>query len=145
MKPTTYRAAVQRSMPDMVSSWRCILALAGGGLFRPLALIKKRKKYKEKKMPKSLLGKYASGLLILFLLCLITLFIGLRNGMIPRGSIQAMIIGISMLITGLATFITGLISLIKYKDRSPAIILTIIFGIIAVLIIIMVVSEMLGL
>ena len=107
-----------------------------------LALIKK---YKEKKMPKSLLGKYASGLLILFLLCLITIIIGVRNGMTPRGSIQAMIIGISMLITGLATFITGLISLIKYKDRSPAIILTIIFGIIAVLIIIMVVSEMLGL
>ena len=59
-------------------------------------------------MPKSLLGKYASGLLILFLLCLITVVIGIATGMTPRGSIQAIIIGISMLITGLATFITGL-------------------------------------
>jgi hypothetical protein len=99
----------------------------------------------EKKMPKSLLGKYAIGLLILFLLCFITVFIGVNNGMTPRGSIQARVIGTSMLITGLATFITGLTSFIKYKDRSPAIILTIIFGIIAVLIIIMEVSEMIGL
>ncbi len=96
-------------------------------------------------MPKSLLGKYASGFLILFILCFLAVVIGVNSGMIPRGSIQANIIGISMVITGLATLITGLISLIKYKDRSPAIILTIIFGIIAVLIIIMAVSEMLGL
>ena len=96
-------------------------------------------------MPKSLLGKYASGLLILFLLCLIIISIGVRNGMTPRGSIQARIIGISMIITGLATFITGLISLIKYKDRSLAILLTVVFGIIAVLITVMEISEMLGL
>ena len=96
-------------------------------------------------MPKSLLGKYASGLLVLYLLCLITIFVGVRNGLTPRGSIQARVIGTSMLITGLAAFITGLTSFIKYKDRSPAIILTIIFGIIAVLIIIMEVSEMIGL
>ena len=96
-------------------------------------------------MPKSLLGKYAIGLLIIFLLCLITITIGVNSGITPRGSIQARTIGVSMLITGLATFITGLISLIKYKDRSPAIILTIIFGIIAVLIIVMEVSEMIGL
>ena len=96
-------------------------------------------------MPKSLLGKYAGGLLILFLLCLITIIIGVDNGMTPRGSIQARVIGTTMLASGLATFITGLISLIKYKDRSPAIILTVIFGIIAVLIIVMEISEMIGL
>ena len=95
-------------------------------------------------MPKSMLGKYSFGLLILFLLCLITITLGVNTGMTPRGSIQARIIGISMLITGLATFITGLISLIKYRDRSPAIILAIIFGIIAALIIVMEVSEMIG-
>jgi len=96
-------------------------------------------------MPKSLLGKYAGGLLIIFLLCLVTVFIGVRNGMTPPGSLQARIIGVSMLVTGLATFITGLISLIKYKDLSPTIILTIIFGIIAMLIIVMEISEMIGL
>jgi len=96
-------------------------------------------------MPKSLLGKYAIGLLIIFLLCLITTIIGVNSGITPRGSIQARTIGVSMLITGLATFITGLISLTKYEDRSPAIILTIIFGAIAVLIIVMEVIEMIGL
>ena len=95
-------------------------------------------------MPKSLLGKYASGLLILFLLCLIIIIVGVNSGMTPRGSIQAKIIGISMLVTGLATFITGLISLIKYKDRSAAIITTIIFGVIALLIIVIEISEMIG-
>jgi len=96
-------------------------------------------------MPKSLLGKYASGLLILFLLCLIIIIVGVNNGMTPRGSIQARIIGLSMLVTGFATFITGLISLIKYKDRSAAIITTIIFGVIALLIIVIEISEMIGL
>ena len=96
-------------------------------------------------MPKSLLGKYASGLLILFLLCLIIIIVGVNSGMTPRGSIQAKIIGTSMLVTGLATFITGLISLIKYKDRSAAIITTIIFGVIALLIIVIEISEMIGL
>lgn len=96
-------------------------------------------------MPKSLLGKYALGLLIIFILCLFAITIGVNSKITPRGSIQARIIGVSMLITGLGTFITGLISLIKYKDQTPAIILTIIFGIIAVLIIVMEVSEMIGL
>ncbi len=95
-------------------------------------------------MPKSLLGKYASGLLILSLLCLITVIFGARNGMTPPGSIQARIIGISMLIMGVAAFITGLISLVKYEDRSPAIILTLFFGIIGVFITIIEVSEMIG-
>ena len=86
---------------------------------------------KEIKIPKSLPGKYALGLLIIFLLCLIAITIGVYSGITPRGSLQARTIGVSMLIAGLAAFITGLISLIKYKDRSPAIISTIIFGAIA--------------
>jgi len=70
-------------------------------------------------MPKSLLGKYASGLLILFLLCLIAVYIGIATGMTPRGSIQAIIIGTSMLITGLATFITGLITrLLQHFNKA---------------------------
>ena len=36
MKPTTDRAAVQRSVPGSVSSWWCILASVGGGLSRTL-------------------------------------------------------------------------------------------------------------
>lgn len=96
-------------------------------------------------MPGSRLGKYASGLLILFLLSLTIIVIGVRNGMTPPGSIQAQIIGTFMLITGLSTFITGLISLIKYRDRSILVLLTVIFGLIALLIIVMEVSEMMGL
>ena len=96
-------------------------------------------------MPKSLLGKYASGLLIFFLLCLIIIIVGVNSGMTPRGSIQARIIGLSMLVTGLATLITGLISLIKYKARSAPIVTTTIFGVIALLIIVIENSEMIGL
>ncbi|MEJ2105142.1 MAG: hypothetical protein P8X47_11275 [Ignavibacteriaceae bacterium] len=96
-------------------------------------------------MHKSLLGKYASGLLLIFLFCLITIIISVDNGMTPRGSIQAKVIGTTMLASGLVTFITGLISLVKYKDQSPAIILTVIFGVIALLIIVIEISEMMGL
>jgi hypothetical protein len=102
-------------------------------------------KNKAKKMPKTLLGKYAIVLLIIFLLCLITIIIGVNSGITPRDSILARLIGVSMLITGLATFITGVISLKKYEDRSPAIKLTIIFGAIAILIIVIEVMEIMGL
>jgi hypothetical protein len=95
-------------------------------------------------MPKSLLGKYASGLLILFLLCLTTVSYGLQNGMTPPGSIQARIIGTSMLIAGLAAFVTGLVSLIKLRDRSLAVVVTVVLGVVAVLITAMEVGEMVG-
>jgi len=95
-------------------------------------------------MPRSLPGKWASGLLVLFLLCLATVSLGLQNGMTPRGSIQARIVGTSMLIAGLAAFVTGLVSLIKFRDRSPAVILTVVFGVVAVLITVMEVGEMVG-
>jgi len=95
-------------------------------------------------MPKSLLGKYASGLLILFLLCLTTISLGLQYGMTPPGSLQARMIGTSMLVAGLAAFVTGLVSLIKFRDRSPAVIVTVVFGVVAVLITVMEVGEIVG-
>ena len=84
-------------------------------------------------MPKSLLGKYALGLLIIFLLCLILLILQFNTGITLLVSLPDMTFGVPVVITGIATFITGLISLKKYKDRSPVIILTIIFGAIVVL------------
>jgi len=53
-------------------------------------------------------------------------------------------IGTSALIAGLAAFVTGLVSLIKFRDRSPAVIVTVVFGVVAVLMTVMEVGEMVG-
>jgi hypothetical protein len=50
-------------------------------------------------------------------------------------------VGVCMMIAGIATFITGMMSLYKLKDRSFVVILAIIFGFLAVLIIVMEVVE----
>ncbi len=95
-------------------------------------------------MPNSMLGKYASGLLVLFLLCLATVMYGLQYGFTPRGSLQARVIGTTMLVAGLAAFLTGLVSLVKFKDRSVAVVATVVLGSFAVLIVLMEVLEMTG-
>jgi ABC-type Fe3+-siderophore transport system permease subunit len=79
---------------------------------------------------KTTLGKWAGGLAVLF----VVLFTALVRG---RGSRYMAIIGIGALISGMAAFVTGLVSLIKFKDRSPAPILAIVFGSFAVFMIIM--------
>jgi xanthosine utilization system XapX-like protein len=53
-------------------------------------------------------------------------------------------IGTSALVAGLAAFVTGVVSLIKFRDRSPAVIATVAFGFLAVLITAMEVAEMAG-
>ena len=92
-------------------------------------------------MPMSLLGKYASGLAIVFLVCLTLVLWGLQLGLTPAGSMQARTIGTCMLIAGLASFVTGLVSVVKFRDRSPAVILTVVVGAFAVLITVMEVGE----
>ena len=46
-----------------------------------------------------------------------------------------------MFISGIAAFVTGTVSIIKFKDRSPVVILAVAFGFIAVLLVIMEVVE----
>ncbi len=45
------------------------------------------------------------------------------------------------MIAGIATFVTGVVSLTKFKDRSFVVILAVIFGSLAILIIIMEAAE----
>jgi hypothetical protein len=70
---------------------------------------------------------------------------GLQYGFTPPGSIQARIIGTSMLVAGLAAFVTGLVSVVKFRDRSVAVVLTVVIGVFAVLIVAMEVAEAIGL
>jgi hypothetical protein len=92
-------------------------------------------------MPKTKLGKWAGGLLAGFLVFLIALILG-RNlvGILP-GTPLIVIVGICAMITGIAAFVTGAVSFFKFKDRSFVVILSIIFGSIAILIFIMEVLE----
>jgi hypothetical protein len=92
-------------------------------------------------MPKTKLGKWAGGLLAGFLVFLIALILG-RNliGILP-GTPLIVIVGICAMVTGIAAFVTGAVSLFKFKDRSFVVILTVIFGSIAILIIAMEVAE----
>ena len=46
-----------------------------------------------------------------------------------------------MIISGIAAFVTGTVSLMKFKDRSLVVLLAVVFGFIAVLIVIMEVGE----
>ena len=92
-------------------------------------------------MPKTKLGKWAGGLSAVFVVLLIVvinerIWLGLKIGD-PR----LIMLGTCMMISGIAAFVTGTVSLIKFKDRSPVVILAVVFGFIAVLIIIMEVVE----
>ncbi len=87
-------------------------------------------------IPKTKLGKWAGGLLIVFLVFLIALILGRNVARLPPGTPLIVIVGISMMIAGIATFVAGMISLFKLKDRSFVVILAIIFGSLAMLIIV---------
>jgi hypothetical protein len=84
-------------------------------------------------MPKTKLGKWASVLLIVFLVSLIALMIFLNVLGFKRGSVELVVPGIFMTISGLATFVTGAISLFKFKDSSLLVIIATIFGFLAFL------------
>ncbi len=85
-------------------------------------------------MPKSLLGKWAGGLLVVFFLLFVTLVAGVNSGTLPRGTPPAIAIGMGTTVAAYAMFITSLVSTIKSKDRSPVVILTVVLGAIGVLI-----------
>jgi len=84
-------------------------------------------------MPKSRLGKYAGGLLVVFLVFLVALILGVNSGTLPRGTPLAKTAGICTTIAAIATFVTAVISSIKFKDRSFVVILAVIFGTLGVI------------
>jgi hypothetical protein len=84
-------------------------------------------------MPKSKLGKYAGGLLVIFLVLLVAIMVGVNRGTLPRGTPLAKTAGICTMIAAIATFVTGVISAIKFKDRSFVVILAVIFGTLGVI------------
>jgi len=92
-------------------------------------------------IPKTKLGKWAGGLLAVFLVFFIALIIGRNVARLQPGTPLIAIVGICMMIAGIATFVTGIMSLFKLKDRSFVVILAIIFGSFAIFIIVMEVVE----
>lgn len=92
-------------------------------------------------IPKTKLGKWAGGLSAVFLVFLIALILGRNVMRIQPGTPLIVIVGICMMIAGTAAFVTGMMSLFKLKDRSFVVILAIIFGFLAILIIVLEVAE----
>jgi hypothetical protein len=88
---------------------------------------------KEKMMPKTKLGKWAGGLLAIFLPFFIALILGRNLLRISAGTPLIVIVGTCAMIAGIAAFVTGAISLFKFKDRSSVVILAVAFGSIAIL------------
>ncbi len=84
-------------------------------------------------MPKSKLGKYAGGLLVVFLVFLVALILGVNSGTLSRGTPLAKTAGICTTIAAIATFVTAVISSTKFKDRSFVVILAVIFGTLGVI------------
>ena len=83
-------------------------------------------------MPKSMLGKFTCGLLVVFLVLFVGLVVGVNSGTLPRGTTVAIACGILTTVAGYATFITSIASLIK-KDRSPVVILAVVLGAVGVI------------
>lgn len=92
-------------------------------------------------IPKTRLGKWAGGLLAVFLVLLIALILGRNVAGFQPGTPLIGIVGLCAMIAGIATFVTGVVSLTKFKDRSFVVILAVIFGSLAILIIIMEAAE----
>ncbi len=92
-------------------------------------------------MPKTKLGRWAGALAALFVALLIVV-LNQRNLLGWKiGDPRLILLGISMMVSGMAAFVTGIISIFKLKDRSLIVLLAVIFGFIAVLMVIMEVLE----
>jgi hypothetical protein len=95
-------------------------------------------------MPKTRLGKWAGGLLAVFLVLLAALLLGVKLSGLTPGTPQAIVLGTSMMFAGTATFVTAVISLIKFKDHSIVVIAATVIGSIATLFIIVEIGEIAG-
>ncbi len=95
-------------------------------------------------MPKTKLGRWAGASAALFVVLLIVV-LNQRNWLgLKMGDPRLILLVSSMMISGIASFVTGIVSLIKFKERSPVVILAVVFGFIAVLLVIMEVAEALA-
>ncbi len=95
-------------------------------------------------MPKTRLGKWAGGLLAVFLVLLAALLLGVKLAGLTPGTPQAIVLGTSMMLAGMATFVTAAISLLKFRDHSIVVIAAAVIGAIAVLFIIVEIVEVAG-
>lgn len=75
-----------------------------------------------KKLPKTLLGKWSVGLIIIFFLLFATLQLlvasGQRGGAKIFSNLVLAIPGLLMGVSGVLAFLTGIIGIIKSKERS---------------------------
>jgi len=92
-------------------------------------------------MPKTRLGRWAGGLLAVFLVFLVALILGMRLAGMAPGTPLIIVLGTCMMLAGIAAFITAVISQVKFKDHSIVVISATVFGFIAILIVIMEVVE----
>lgn len=80
-------------------------------------------------MPRTILGKWAGCLLVVCVVLLLWGIVSINTGLIERGSLPAMVSGVSMAVASVATLVLSLVSRLKYKDRSPVVLVAIIFGV----------------
>jgi len=95
-------------------------------------------------MPRTKLGRWAGALAALFIVLLLVALNESKWLGLKIGDYRLILLGISMMLSGIAAFVTGIISIVKFKERSPIVILAVVLGFIAVLIIIMEVGEALA-
>ena len=92
-------------------------------------------------MPKTRLGRWAGGLLIVFLVFLVALILGMKLGGLTPGTPLIIVLGTCMMFAGIATFVTAVISQLKFKDHSIVVMAATVIGSIAFLFIIVEIVE----
>jgi len=92
-------------------------------------------------MPKTKLGKWAGGLLTVFVLLLVALIFGMKLAGLMPGTPLIITLGTCMMISGIASFVTGAVAVMRFKDRSFVVMLAVVLGFFASLLSIMEVVE----
>jgi hypothetical protein len=92
-------------------------------------------------MPRTSLGRWAGGLLAVFLGLTVALILSMQLAGLMPGTPLIITLGTCMTISGIAAFVTGVVALIRFKDRSFVVILAVVLGFFASLISIMEVVE----
>jgi hypothetical protein len=92
-------------------------------------------------MPRTSLGRWAGGLLAVFLGLTVALILSMQLAGLMPGTPLIITLGTCMMLSGIAAFVTGVVALIRFKDRSFVVILAVVLGFFASLISIMEVVE----
>jgi hypothetical protein len=95
-------------------------------------------------MPKTRLGRWAGGLLAVFLIFFIVLILGRNLAGLAPGTPLIIVLGNCMMFSGIATFVTAVISQVKFKDHSIVVMAATVIGSIAILLIIVEIVEVVG-